>query len=112
MRRCSTTQTSPLCMTTANSSPTPVSNSPFLVMEPVEGESLATVLGSSCPLDVAKTLSVVAQTASALTAAHEGGVIHRDIKPGNVLVRSDGVVKVTDFGIAWSASSAPLTGTG
>src|SRR5947209_11583332 len=84
----------------------------FLVMELVEGESLAALLERTGRLDVPLTLSVVRQTAAALAAAHAAGVVHRDVKPGNVLVRPDGVVKITDFGIAWSASSVPLTRTG
>jgi serine/threonine-protein kinase len=84
----------------------------YLVMELVEGETLSAVLERQGRLDGARTLDVLRQTSSALAAAHAAGVVHRDIKPGNVLVRTDGVVKITDFGIAWSASSVPLTGTG
>ncbi|HEV7211363.1 MAG TPA: protein kinase [Blastococcus sp.] len=84
----------------------------YLVMELVEGESLASRLAGGRRLDVATTLTVVRSTAAALAAAHAAGVVHRDIKPGNVLMARDGGVKITDFGIAWSASSVPLTQTG
>src|SRR3954462_11770917 len=84
----------------------------YLVMELVEGESLSTLLARSGTLSPDRTLDVLRQTASALAAAHEAGVVHRDVKPGNVLVRWDGTVKITDFGIAWSAGSVPLTQTG
>jgi serine/threonine-protein kinase len=84
----------------------------YLVMELVEGDSLAALLARERQLDVPRTLTVVRSTAAALAAAHAAGVVHRDVKPGNVLVGRDGVVKITDFGIAWSASSVPLTQTG
>ncbi|MGY1811173.1 serine/threonine protein kinase [Blastococcus sp. SYSU D00820] len=84
----------------------------FLVMELVEGESLATLLARERRLPAERVLDLVEQTAAALAAAHAAGVVHRDVKPGNVLVGRDGVVKITDFGIAWSASSVPLTQTG
>ncbi|MFD2092495.1 protein kinase domain-containing protein [Blastococcus deserti] len=84
----------------------------YLVMELVEGESLSDVLAREGRLGVQQTLDVLQQTAAALAAAHAAGVVHRDVKPGNVLVGADGVVKITDFGIAWSASSVPLTQTG
>jgi serine/threonine-protein kinase len=84
----------------------------YLVMELVEGEALSTLLEREGRLDPARTLDVLRQTAAALAAAHAAGVVHRDVKPGNVLVGNDGRVKIADFGIAWSASSVPLTGTG
>src|ERR687886_734225 len=84
----------------------------YLVMELVEGEPLSSVLRREAPLDVAATLSVLRQTGYALGEAHRVGMVHRDVKPGNILVRADGSVKITDFGIAWSAGSVPLTRTG
>jgi serine/threonine-protein kinase len=84
----------------------------YLVMELVNGEPLSALLGREGALDARRTLDIVGQAALALQAAHEGGVIHRDVKPGNLLVRPDGVVKVTDFGIARATGAAPLTQTG
>ena len=89
----------------------PDGRSAWLVMELVAGEPLSERLRRG-PLDVPTTLDVIAQTAFALQAAHDGGVVHRDVKPGNLLLRPDGVVKVTDFGIAYAAGATPLTRTG
>lgn len=85
---------------------------PFLVMELVVGEPLSQVLARRGRLDVLTALSVVGQVALALQAAHDAGVVHRDVKPGNLLLRTDGVVKVTDFGIARMVGAAPLTRAG
>lgn len=63
-------------------------------------------------LPVDKVLDIVAQTANALQAAHAVGLVHRDIKPGNLLITPDGRVKITDFGIARIADQVPLTATG
>jgi tRNA A-37 threonylcarbamoyl transferase component Bud32 len=84
---------------------------PFLVMELVDGVSIAALLASG-PLDPARVLDVVAQTAAGLGAAHRAGLVHCDIKPGNLLITSDGQVKITDFGIAHMAGSSPDTRTG
>ncbi|HJX44812.1 MAG TPA: protein kinase, partial [Geodermatophilus sp.] len=83
----------------------------WLVMELVQGESLAAVLARG-RLDPLRTARLMRQAAAGLGAAHAAGVVHRDVKPGNLLVAPDGTVEITDFGIAWSASSAALTGTG
>jgi hypothetical protein len=84
----------------------------YLVMELVEGESLSSVLRREGRLDTDTTLGLLQQTAFALAEAHRLGMVHRDVKPGNILVCPDGSVKITDFGIAWSAGSVPLTRTG
>ena len=86
--------------------------SAFLVMELVPGEALSTLLERDGALSADKTLDIVAQTASALQAAHAAGLVHRDIKPGNLLITPDGRVKITDFGIARIADQVPLTATG
>jgi len=84
----------------------------YLVMELVDGESLSEVLAREGRLPPDRTLSILGQAAAGLDAAHHSGVVHRDIKPGNLLVRPDGTVKVTDFGIARATSTVPLTATG
>ncbi len=86
--------------------------SAFLVLELVPGESLSAVLDREKSLPADRVLDIVAQTASALHAAHSVGLVHRDIKPGNLLITPDGRVKITDFGIARVADQVPLTATG
>lgn len=86
--------------------------SAYLVMELVPGEALSTILEREHVLPTDKVLDIVAQTASALQAAHAAGLVHRDIKPGNLLITPDGRVKITDFGIARIADQVPLTATG
>jgi hypothetical protein len=87
-------------------------DTPYLVMELVDGEPLSALLAREGPRSPERTLDIVAQAALALQAAHDAGVVHRDVKPGNLLVRPDGVVKVTDFGIARAVDAAPITATG
>lgn len=84
----------------------------FIVMEYVRGESLADVLSREKTLPEFLALDVLSQAARGLDAIHSAGMVHRDIKPGNLLITSDGVVKVTDFGIAKAAEAVPLTRTG
>jgi hypothetical protein len=84
----------------------------YLVMELVQGRPLNEVIRSEGRLDIPTTLTVLEQTAAGLAEAHRAGMVHRDVKPGNLLVTPDGAVKITDFGIAWSARSVALTRTG
>ena len=84
---------------------------PYLVMEYVNGPSLADMLAVD-PVHPVLALDVAAQAAAGLGAAHRIGLVHRDVKPGNILVGADGLVKITDFGIAHAAGSAPITGPG
>ena len=84
----------------------------FIVTELVEGETLADRLGRDGPMPPADAVAVSIDIARALAAAHARGLIHRDIKPGNVMLLPDGGVKVVDFGIARAAGSDTLTHTG
>lgn len=86
--------------------------SAYLVMELVPGQPLSTIIEREQILSPDRTLSIVGQTATALSVAHRQGLVHRDVKPGNLLILPDGRVKITDFGIARLADQVPLTATG
>jgi len=83
----------------------------YLVMELVEGEPLSTMIARG-PMAPSQVRSIVGQAALALAAAHSAGVVHRDVKPANILVTPDGRVKLTDFGIARAVDGASHTRTG
>lgn len=84
----------------------------YLVMEMVPGEALSTILEREKVLPPERVLSIIWQTAQALHQAHEAGLVHRDIKPGNLLITPEGQVKITDFGISRVTDQVPLTATG
>jgi tRNA A-37 threonylcarbamoyl transferase component Bud32 len=82
----------------------------YLVMAYVEGEPLSTRLKEAGRLGVTETMSIVAQAADALHAAHQNGTVHRDVKPGNLIVKPNGTVILVDFGVARSAQVTSVTG--
>jgi eukaryotic-like serine/threonine-protein kinase len=84
----------------------------FIVMELVEGETLGARLRRAGPMQPEEVVSVGAAVASALAEAHARGVVHRDVKPGNVMLTEDGQVKVLDFGIARASGAEAVTRTG
>lgn len=86
--------------------------SAYLVMELVPGEALSSILEREKTLPAKQVISIIAQTALALDAAHREGLVHRDVKPGNLLITPSGHVKITDFGIARVANQVSLTQTG
>ncbi len=84
----------------------------YLVMELVHGEPLNAVLSRLGRLSLPHALDMLEQTGRALQAAHNAGVVHRDVKPGNILITPTGQVKITDFGIAKAVDASPVTRTG
>ncbi|MBA4865087.1 serine/threonine protein kinase [Streptomyces sp. PSKA54] len=85
---------------------------PWIVMELIRGLSLSDVLEAEGPMSPQRAARVGAEVLAALRAAHEAGVLHRDVKPGNVLIANDGRIVLTDFGIAMVEGSSALTMTG
>ncbi len=86
--------------------------SAYLVMELVAGQPLSQIISERAPMSAETTASILIQAANALEAAHQGGVVHRDVKPANILITPDGTAKLTDFGISRLVNTAPLTQTG
>ncbi|MDX6323939.1 MAG: eukaryotic-like serine/threonine-protein kinase [Nocardioidaceae bacterium] len=84
----------------------------WLVMEYVDGATLTELVRQQGPLDADAAAKLLSQAADALAAAHRAGIVHRDVKPSNVLVTPTGQVKITDFGIARGSTDATLTQTG
>ncbi len=84
----------------------------YIAMELVPGRSLESLLADSRPPSPQLILNILRQTAAALDYAHKKGIVHRDIKPANILISEDGVVKITDFGVAKISSSHQLTVAG
>lgn len=82
----------------------------YIVMARVQGEALNQRIATRGRLTVPETMSIVAQAGRALQAAHQAGIVHRDVKPGNLIIQPDGTVTLVDFGVARSAESAALTG--
>src|SRR5690625_5720081 len=82
-----------------------------MVMEYVEGLTLKEYIQQNSPIDIEETITIMKQITSAISHAHANNLIHRDIKPQNILINPNGQVKVTDFGIAVALSATSLTQT-
>jgi serine/threonine protein kinase len=85
---------------------------PYIVMEYIAGPTLGEELGRRGPLPIGEAAELIAQAADGLAHAHSAGIVHRDVKPGNLLLRPDGGLKITDFGIAHALDATRLTQAG
>jgi serine/threonine protein kinase len=85
---------------------------PYIVMEFLDGEPLHRIIYEHTPISLPQKIDIILQVSKALQYAHQKGIVHRDIKPGNILVLRDGTVKVVDFGLAHLAGSNTITRTG
>lgn len=85
---------------------------PFIAMEYVEGETLGDLLARRGPLPAPEVVQLGVQACRALAAAHDAGLVHRDVKPQNLLLRRDGVLKLSDFGVAYGIDHTRLTVAG
>ena len=83
----------------------------YIVMEYVEGKTLKNLIKKRGGLTLPEVIDIMTQLTSAISCAHDSNIIHRDIKPQNVLIKEDGLVKITDFGIAMALNSNELTQT-
>src|SRR3954447_22080937 len=81
----------------------------YLIMEFIEGDALSKTLSRVGRLTPGRTMSLIAQAADALQAAHDKGIVHRDVKPANLMVRPNGTLVLTDFGIARREAATQLT---
>ena len=81
----------------------------YIVMELIEGDTLNKIIEKEAPMDYRKVIDISKQVASALRIAHKNKIIHRDVKPHNIMVTNDGVVKLADFGIARAVNDATLS---
>jgi len=83
----------------------------YIVMELVDGKALSEVIKEEAPLDYKRVIEITKQIASGLSAAHKHNIIHRDVKPHNILMTKDGIAKITDFGIAKAVSDTTVVGS-
>ena len=81
----------------------------YIVMELVDGRPLSDIIAEEAPMDYRTVINIARQVASALSVAHKNKIIHRDVKPHNILMTKDGVAKLADFGIAKAVNDATLS---